>query len=361
MNYENFADLWKAELFNADEWAKLFAESGAKYLCLVSKHHEGFCLFDSSYSKSWNSLCMGPKRDITEELLTACEKRGIHRGVYYSLLEWEHPISGEHGEHENYVVNKMIPEMKELVEKYQPELIFTDGEWDTDSETWHSREFLSYLIEESPVRQTVVFNDRWGKDTRGQHGGYLTTEYGEVNSTLLKEQEAQSNLKNRKWEECRSLSHSFGFNRREGLHHYLTEKQMIELLTDTVAKGGNLLLNVAPNADGSISPLIQERLQQMGNWMKINGEAIYGTKPLSIQNSLNAKATKKANTIFLFLKTYVTEEMTVHAKRVRSVELLGYGTLPFRECSESISFSLPAVGIDKYPLKNVFTVKISLL
>ncbi|MGN1099858.1 MAG: alpha-L-fucosidase [Christensenellales bacterium] len=355
--YEDFADMWKAELFNAAEWASLFRRAGAKYIGLVTKHHDGFCLWDSSFSNGWNSVKRGPKRDLVAEILDACEKEGIRRGVYYSLTEWKNDlISGD--DYSRYVSEKMIPEMKELVDKFNPEYIFTDGEWSVDSESWDSRNILSYIIQESKVKDTIVFNDRWGNDTRGLHGGVLTSEYGEVNSKAVDEKTARENLRRKKWEECRSISHSFGFNRNENIEHYLTEKELLEMLVDIVSRGGNFIINVAPCADGTISPIIQERLLQLGAWLDVNGEAIYGTVPSGVQNSVNAPSTRKGDDDYLFINDYNFDEISVDTCAGK-VELLGYGDLEFRSENGRTVFRLPAIEPKKMPCECIFTVKIS--
>ncbi len=353
--YEEFAKQWKAELFRPEEWAELFAQTGAGYLAIVTKHHDGFCLFPSSYSPNWNSSVIGPGRDITGELLDACEKRGIRRGVYYSLTEWKHPlITGEEeGCYERYAVEKMIPELKELVTRYRPEYLFTDGEWSTTSKEWHSLEFLEWLTQRSPVKDSVVFNDRWGKDTRGVHGGYFTCEYGEVNSKAVNEEEALGNLAKRKWEECRGLSHSFAFNRNEKLEHYLSEREMLILLADIVSRGGNLILNVGPCADGTISPLMEERLRQLGAWMKVNGESILRTRPCRKEVPAGTMATEGEEAVYLHYEK-LPERLPLPAWCKGKVSLLGWGELPV----EGGEIRIPLLREDELPCRCLFTLKL---
>jgi alpha-L-fucosidase len=119
-----------------------------------------------------------------------------------------------------------------------------------------------------------VVNDRWGSETRSKHGGFYTTEYG-----LVGDKEGIDNPVPHPWEECRAIGNSFGFNRTEGLSDYATPEQLIRLLVSTVSAGGNLLLDIGPASDGSIPLIMQQRLFEMGKWLKINGDAIYGTHP----------------------------------------------------------------------------------
>ena len=321
--YNDFAPMWKAEMFDAGKWAKLFKRAGAKYVVLVSKHHDAFCLWKSRYSTNWNSVDIGPKRDFVHELFEAVREQGMKPGVYYSLYEWYHPLLTEK-KPEEYADAKMIPEMKELVNAYRPSILYTDGEWDYTSEEWHSKEFLAWLFNESVVKDEIVVNDRWGKDCRGVNGGYLSCEYGEVNSGALDEETAQKNLMGRKWEETRSTGMSFGANRSEEAEDYLKEDELIELLVKTVSKGGNLLLNVGPNADGTIMPLVEERLIQLGDWLKVNGEAIYDTAFAGLSLSEGAYATKKGDKTYVIFRLEPDKKVFIQKMKVRSAKVLGH-------------------------------------
>ena len=269
--YQDFAPKFKAELFDPDKWAELFKESGARYVVLTSKHHEGFTLWPSAQSWNWNSVDIGPNRDICSDLTASVKGKGLHMGFYYSLYEWFNPIYKS--DLNSYVDYHMIPQMKDLVTRYKPDILWTDGEWDRPSKDWKSEEFLAWLYNESPVKQSIVVNDRWGSETRSKHGGTYTTEYG-----LIGDKEGIDNAVPHPWEECRGIGTSFGFNRAEGLNDYSTAEQLIKLLVSTVSKGGNLLLDIGPAADGTIPVIMQQRLLEMGAWLKTNGEAIYGTR-----------------------------------------------------------------------------------
>jgi len=363
--YEKFAESWQAELFDPKAWAKLFAYAGAKYIALVAKHHDGFCLWPSSYSPEWNSIVKGPRKDITGLLLDEVEKAGIRRGVYYSLLEWKHPLIKELGDDKQdfkeFSEKKMMPELKELVEKYRPEFLFTDGEWTASADDWGSQEFLEWLITSSCVKDSIVFNDRWGNDTRGVHGGNFTSEYGEINSAAVDEDEAKNNLSKRKWEECRSISYSFGFNRNENAEDYLSEFELIDLFVKIIAKGGNLLLNVSPCADGTITPLIQERLIQLGDWMKINSESIYKTKKCSVICPSFATAVKKESDIFVHLRKYIKDEFEItleNDRLVKAVSILGGASANFKQAGKKLKIKLPILWPDQMPCRCVYTLKI---
>ena len=290
--YQDFAPMFKAELFDPDKWAELFKESGARYIVLTSKHHEGFTLWPSAQSWNWNSVDVGPHRDLCGDLTTAVKTKGLHMGFYYSLYEWYNPL------YQNnltaYVDEHMIPQMKDLVTRYTPDILWTDGEWDKPSKDWKSEEFLSWLYNESPVKDNIVVNDRWGSETRSKHGGFYTTEYG-----LIGDKEGIDNAVPHPWEECRGIGTSFGFNRTEGLTDYSTPEQLVRLLVSTVSAGGNLLLDIGPAADGTIPVIMQQRLLEMGKWLKVNGEAIYSSRAF-IRNKKDEEINPETNKTIFF-------------------------------------------------------------
>lgn len=267
--YFQFAPLFRAELYDPDHWADLFVRSGARYVALTSKHHEGFTLWRSvqanqSWGRAWNALDIGPQRDVLIDLMNAGRRRGLHMGIYYSLYEWYNPLWLSNKP--KYVTDHLSPQFKDVVTHAQPEIIFSDGEWELPSADWHSPELLAWLFNESPVAENVVIDDRWGSDTRHKHGGYYTTEY-----TSGMQQSTHA------WEESRGMGYSYGYNRAESLADYHTARQLILMLIDIVSRGGNLLLDIGPRADGMIPVVMQERLVQIGDWLRVNGEAIYET------------------------------------------------------------------------------------
>jgi alpha-L-fucosidase len=269
--YKNFAPQFRAQLFDPDQWAGLFERSGAKYVELTSKHHEGFALWPSkeasaTWGRPWNAVEEGPKRDLLGDLSDAVRKHGLRMGIYYSLYEWYNPLWLT--DKLRYVSQHMIPQFKDVVTRYKPSIIYTDGEWELPSADWHSPELVAWLLNESPVKDEVVINDRWGSETRHKHGGYWTTEYTAGMSGM-----------DHPWEEGRGMGYSFGYNRAETLKDYRTGRELVIMLVDIVSRGGNLLLDIGPDADGTIPVIMQERLEQIGAWLKVNGDAIYGTRP----------------------------------------------------------------------------------
>ncbi len=267
VSYYEFGEMFKADLFDANEWASIFEKSGAKYIVITTKHHDGYCLWPSEEANdrgfAWNSFDIGPKKDIIGELTDAVRKTDVKMGFYYSLYEWYHPWWL--GDKERFVNEHFHPQFKDLIESYQPDIIWGDGEWDLGSDKWKTPELIKWLYNESSVKDKIIINDRWGKEIRKHHGGYFTTEY-EAGATF-----------NRPWEECRGMGFSFGYNQEEDIEDYSTAQTLVLMLCDIVSQGGNLLLDIGPNGRGSIPVIMQERLLQIGQWLDINGEAIYGT------------------------------------------------------------------------------------
>ena len=160
----------------------------------------------------------------------------------------------------------MNPQFKEIVNLYAPAVIFSDGDWWMDDDKWETKPLLAWLFNEAPNKDEVVINDRWGK-VRKKHGGYFTTEYGSgfADPSIL-------------WEENRGIGKSFGYNRQETYDDYNSAQLLILMLCDIVSRGGNFLLDIGPTADGRIPIIMEDRLIQIGEWLNVNGEAIFGTR-----------------------------------------------------------------------------------
>ncbi|MEO5681761.1 MAG: alpha-L-fucosidase [Chitinophagaceae bacterium] len=315
--YQDFAPQFKADLFKPEQWANIFKDAGAQYVVLTAKHHDGFALWPSAESWNWNAVDAGPHRDLAGDLTNAVKAKGMHMGFYYSLYEWFNPLYKINVD--QYVSSHMLPQLKDLVVRYKPDIIWPDGEWDYPSDTWKSKEFLAWLYNESPVKTSVVVNDRWGKETRSKHGGYFTTEYDIVHN-----ENASGKKFDHPWEECRGIGGSFGYNRNENLADYLTSDALIKMLIQKVARGGNLLLDIGPAADGTIPVIMQERLADLGAWLKVNGEAIYGTG-VGPQPAGNAVfSTQKARDVYLFITAKQNKAIEISLKnRPLKLTLIG--------------------------------------
>jgi alpha-L-fucosidase len=268
-SYYDLANDFKAELFNPDDWAKLFEQSGAKYIVLTSKHHDGYTLWPSkeankTWGFSWTSVDIGPKRDLLGELFKAVRKTSVHPGMYYSLYEWFNPLWKS--DPKKFATEHTWPQMKDLITNYKPDVFWTDGDWDASEDVWKSKEFLAWAYNESPVKDRIVTYDRWGSGVRFKHGAVFTPEY-----------QPDVDFENHYWEESRGMGFSYGYNREEDAWDYNSTQSLVIALIDKVSRGGNFLLDIGPDEHGKIPPIMQERLLQIGDWLNVNGEAIYGT------------------------------------------------------------------------------------
>ncbi|XP_037088159.1 alpha-L-fucosidase-like [Pollicipes pollicipes] len=279
--YADFAPQFTAEFFEPDRWADLFAAAGARYVVLTTKHHEGFTLWPSKYAWSWNAVDTGPKRDLVGDLGRAVRNRtNIRFGVYHSLFEFFNPHwladKASNFTQNTFPAAKTIPELYELVYGYEPDVIWSDGSSQApSSDYWGSKQFLAWLYNDSPIRDRVVTNDRWGTDCGCKHGDFITC-HDHYNPGVLQKH---------KWENCMTVDrYSWGYRRDISLASIRSMEELTRELAETVSCGGNLLLNVGPTHDGRIVPIFEERLRQMGQWLNISGEAIYASRPWVHQN-----------------------------------------------------------------------------
>ncbi|GAA3597548.1 alpha-L-fucosidase [Flavivirga amylovorans] len=418
--YSDFRDLFTTHEFDAKQWAGVFKKSGAKYVVLTSKHHDGYCLWPSkeaskSFGLPWNSVESGPKRDLVGELTNAVRAEGIKMGLYYSIWDWYNPYwsaeqqealkSGTlavdlnnieaHSKSSNkevkesmdglskYIHEVMYPQFKEIVNNYQPSLIFSDGDWWMNDDLWETRPLLAWLFNNAPNKDEVVINDRWGQ-VRGEHGGYYTTEYGSGFDNIDKP-----------WEENRGIGHSFGYNRIENLEDYKTSQELVYVLIDIVSRGGNLLLNIGPRADGLIPVIMQQRLIDIGDWLDVNGEAIYGTKtfgrtcqwsagkkPSEVRGGFKAEYdvmaltvepkegmaskevffTQKENDLYCICPVYPKGKLIIKdldTEIVEGVEMLGYDKpLEWKKQGGNIVINVPPLTISEVPCNFAWTFKI---
>jgi alpha-L-fucosidase len=298
---------------------------------------------------------IGPHRDLAGDLTRAVKDRGLHMGFYYSLYEWANPLYKNNVN--QYVDNHMIPQMKDLVTRYEPDVLWTDGEWDHPSEVWKSTDFLAWLYNESPVKDRVVVNDRWGKETRSAHGGIYTTEYD-----LVHDQQGIGKASAHPWEECRGIGTSFGYNRIEDLDNYMTSKALIDLLIEKVAMGGNLLLDIGPTSDGRIPVIMQQRLLDMGDWLKVNGDAIYGTKVWEKQPGQAIPGvyfTVKGKDLFVICTRWPQAKLVIPGIRSASgVELLGSPLKVDATANGKLTLQIPDINPGNMPCQHAWVFRV---
>ena len=349
--YQDFAPQFTAEFFNAKQWAELFQAAGAKYVVLTTKHHEGFCNWNTTTSWNWNSVDVGPKRDLVGELSQAIRSyTDLHFGTYFSLFEWFNPLFADDWHKlffsQEYVNAVSSPQLQELVERYEPDIIWADGDNGPDY-YWNSTNFLAWLYNDSPVRDTVVVNDRWGVGVECTHGGVFT-----CTDRYLPDKPPKH-----KWENAMTIDKgSWGYRRDAKLEDYLTSSQLIAVLVETVSKGGNLLMNIGPTRDGIIMPIFEERLRDIGQWLSVNGEAIYSTRPWHTQNDTitpNVWYTAKSQDVYAVFLEYPGNENIVlgvpKPSTGTTITLIGTGkTLSWKKHpAGGVSITWPALAVNQ--------------
>ena len=328
--YDDFIPQWKAESYNPAQWAKFAKGMGAKYMFITSKHHDGFCLWPSQYTDR-NAMKMGPKKDLLGEYFAAARKEGLKVGLYYSLYEWYNPLyTGKDIPYaglkkvDNYVDDFMVPQIKELIDLYHPDFFYFDGEWDHPEPFWKMKEVVAYYYNEAAKRgQEVFVNDRFGKGDRGKHGDLYNVEYSY-------DKESLGNLTH-KWGFWQGIAKTFGYNHDTDMEDCLSPKEFIDMVVDGVSRNGNFDINVGPTAAGLIPDYEQYPLLKLGEWLKVNGEAIYGTRPWKTQVEGDARFTSKGNHLYAtFLKWEGDEFKLISVRPVEGskITMLGVdGTL----------------------------------
>jgi len=299
------------------------------------------------YSWNWNSMDLGPKRDLVGDLAQAVRNTSnLKFGLYHSLYEWFNPLYLADKESkfqtQSFVQAKTMPELYELVNTYKPSVVWSDGDWEPNDTYWNATNFLAWLYNDSPVKDEVVVNDRWGSGILCRHGDFYTCS-DRFNPGVLQPH---------KWENCLTIDKkSWGFRRNAALTDYLTAADLVRQLVETVSCGGNLLLNVGPTRDGRISPIYEERLRQIGKWLDINGEAIYLTRPWTHQNDTRtpniwytaSKDQSKVYAVVLFWPQYDVVDLAVPVAGSKTkVSFLGFnGKVDWADLTPGIQVSFP--------------------
>lgn len=270
--YEAYAKRFDPTQFNADQWVKLAKEAGMKYLVITSKHHDGFCMFNTKATQ-YNVVDATPwHQDPLLALSKACHKYGVRFCVYYSIMDWHSPdqqAADTNATHPTYNPTHFVPgkkdayiaymktELKELIEQYHPGLIWFDGEWMNGWTDQDGQALYHYLRRLDP---TLIINDR----VKGA-GDYQTPE----------QRIPPNGLPGHDWETCMTINGNWGYD--AGDHNWKSTETLLHNLIDIASKGGNYLLNIGPDSTGIIPNPEEQRLKEMGAWLKANGESIYGT------------------------------------------------------------------------------------
>ncbi|NVM55222.1 MAG: alpha-L-fucosidase [Candidatus Helarchaeota archaeon] len=354
-------------------WAELFKRAGARYVVLVTKHHDGFLLWPSKYANPHKENYFA-SRDIVGELTSAVTSKGMKMGFYYSgALDWtfnENPIK----DMVSFVTNGSLdPEYAEYVDKhwyelidsYSPIILWNDIGYPPAGK---DMELMAYFYNKTP---DGVVNDRWtklgklvrnalklwpvkkivgwiakrvitkggGTGLKPSHYDFRTPEYAHFRK-----------IKKFKWECTRGIGNSFGYNKMEPESNYLTLEELVHMFVDIVSKNGNLLLNVGPTADGTIPEIQKNLILNFGKWLEINGEGIYGTRPWIRAESktldgLEVRYTQKNEVLYAFLLGKPTESPVVieslNVEANTEIDLLGYSQgLKWQNDGENLSISI---------------------
>ncbi len=296
--YKDFIPRFKAEHFDAQEWAQLFKDSGAKYVVPVFEHHDGFAMYDSGLS-DWTVVKMGPHRDVYGELAKALRERGLRLGASSHRIEHDffmdggrkfdsdvndpkyaafygpaHAwLSGKGGllQDWTYLSNEYLDNWlardTEIVEKYEPDIVYFDWWIGQPNARRHVARFASFYYNHGASKGKVpVIN--YKDSALEEHSGVLDIERGQLSGIRPLYWQTDTSISNKSW----------GYIENDS---FKSAEAMVQQLIDIVSKNGNLLMNVGPRSDGTIPEQVQTILRDIGSWLKVNGEAIYGTRAWS--------------------------------------------------------------------------------
>ncbi len=304
--YEKYAKQFNPVKFNADQWVQIAKNAGMKYIVITSKHHDGFCLWDSQVS-DYDIMDIAPfKRDILKELSVACKKQGIRLCFYHSIMDWHHPDaqapfypnyndgSRTNPNFSRYVKNYLKPQIKELITNYGPlGVMWFDGEWIKD---WTEPQGIDLYNYVRSLQPDIIINNRVGKGRKSMQGmtkeGYFAGDFGTPEQEI-----PPTGLPGVDWETCMTMNDTWGFKSYD--HNWKSKEDLIRRLVDIASKGGNFLLNVGPTSEGLIPQASVERLAAMGQWMERNGESIYGTTASPFEKLPWGRCTAKPGKLYL--------------------------------------------------------------
>jgi len=294
-DYDSLYREFDPALFNADAWVSAAKAAGMKYLTITAKHHDGFCLWPTAYS-SYNIMHTPFKRDIVGELARACRRQGILFCIYCTVLDWhdsDYPTKDPRDASKDVpgdmprFVSRMKNELKELITRYKPYMLWFDGYWEKPWTAAYGREVYQYIKSLDP---DVIVNNRLGKDPSTLSGPESVGDY------LTPEQHiGQLNMKD-PWESCITICNQWAWKPNDSMKSL---RQCIQTLVRTAAGNGNLLLNVGPMMDGRMEARQVARLKEMGQWLKVYGESIYGTRGGPYTPNDTFATTRKGNKIYV--------------------------------------------------------------
>jgi alpha-L-fucosidase len=295
--YEKFVQQFDPEKFNATEWVQLAKAAGMKYIVITSKHHDGFCMFDSKQT-DFDIMSTPFHRDVMKELSEACRKEGIQLCFYHSIMDWHHPDYLPRRDWEkdrpaaganfsNYI-SYMKNELKELLTNYgKIGVLWFDGEWENTWTHEKGKDLYQYV---RGLQPSIIINNRVDVGREGMQG---LTKVGEfVGDFGTPEQEIPATgVPGIDWESCMTMNNNWGYNSHDS--NWKSSEDLVRKLIEIASKGGNFLLNIGPTSEGAFPQPGIERLKDIGSWMKINGESIYETQASPFKKLSWGRCTQK--------------------------------------------------------------------
>jgi alpha-L-fucosidase len=295
--YEKFVQQFNPVKFNAEDWVKLAKAAGMRYIVITSKHHDGFCMFNTKQT-DFDIMSTPFRRDVMKELSAACKKEGIQLCFYHSIMDWHHPDYLPRREWEkdrpttganlsNYI-SYMKNELKELLTNYgKIGVLWFDGEWENTWTHEKGKDLYQYVRSLQP---SILINNRVDVGREGMQG--LTKEGEFVGDFGTPEQEIPATgIPGVDWESCMTMNNNWGYNSHD--NNWKSSEDLIRKLIDIASKGGNFLLNIGPTSDGVFPDPAIDRLTDIGSWMTINHESIYATKASPFKTLAWGRCTQK--------------------------------------------------------------------
>jgi alpha-L-fucosidase len=354
--YDGLYKRFNATEFDAAKWVRVAKQAGMKYIIITSKHHDGFCIWDTKQN-DYNIMNSPFGRDVLKELSDECKKQGIVFCTYYSILDWYHPdynTAGTYGgagfklpqgqkpDMDRYVTY-MKNHLREIIQNYGPlGIIWFDGEWEKPWNYERGKDLYAYV---KSLQDDIIINNRVGKARQGMAG---TTKQDTANpgDYDTPEQRIGAFQNQRPWETCMTICRQWAWKPKDDMKSF---KECIQTLVRVAGGDGNLLFNVGPMPDGRIEPRQVDRLKEMGQWLKKYGESIYETRGGPFKPGPWGASTHSGNTVYVHIFNWTDESVKLAPlpKKITSSSVLTGGSVQVIQTDEYIEIKVPPSGRDK--------------